>query len=103
MSSAKDRVLITGAGGMLGNAIYPYFSSRFQHVTATDKDTNESWISHLDVRDSAQLRLTFERLKPSLVLHRAACTDLEYRGADTQAIIDSVVAYSTSVTLPACP
>ena len=75
MSSAKDRVLITGAGGMLGNAIYPYFSSRFQHVTATDKDTNESWISHLDVRDSAQLRLTFERLKPSLVLHLAACTD----------------------------
>ena len=73
-----ERVLITGAGGMLGNAIYPYFFERFAQVTATDKDVNEKWISHLDVRDTAALEATFENVKPDLVLHLAACTDLEF-------------------------
>lgn len=74
----KDRVLITGCGGMLGNAVYPYFSSRYETVRATDKDVNESWIEALDIRDGAALRRTFADLKPDLVLHLAACTDLEF-------------------------
>lgn len=74
----NERVLITGAGGMLGNAVYPYFSSRFTHLSATDKDVNESWLSHLDVRDTAELRRRFASIKPTLVLHLAACTDLEF-------------------------
>lgn len=74
----NERVLITGAGGMLGNAIYPYFSSRFANLFATDKDLNESWLRHLDVRDTAALRCWFADIKPSLVLHLAACTDLEF-------------------------
>lgn len=73
-----ERVLITGAGGMLGNAVFPYFSSRFGSVTATDRDVNESWLEHLDVRDTQRLRRTFESLKPTIVLHLAACTDLEF-------------------------
>jgi dTDP-4-dehydrorhamnose reductase len=74
----EERVLITGAGGMLGNAIYPYFSSRFKNVTATDKDVNEAWISHLDVRDTSELRRHITQIKPTIVLHLAACTDLEF-------------------------
>lgn len=74
----EDSVLITGAGGMLGNAVYPYFSSRYPRLTATDKDVNEPWLSSLDVRDTGALRGQFERLKPTLVLHLAACTDLEF-------------------------
>jgi dTDP-4-dehydrorhamnose reductase len=74
----NERVLITGAGGMLGNAVYPYFSSRFANLTATDKDVNESWLSHLDIRDKAELRRHFATIKPTLVLHLAACTDLEF-------------------------
>jgi dTDP-4-dehydrorhamnose reductase len=73
-----ERVLITGAGGMLGNAIYPYFSSRFARVTATDKDISESWISRLDVRHTADLRKHIADLRPTIVLHLAACTDLEF-------------------------
>lgn len=73
-----ERVLITGCGGMLGNAIYPYFSSRYRTVTATDKDVNETWLKYLDVRDRDGLRRTFEELRPTLVLHLAAATDLEF-------------------------
>lgn len=74
----KSRVLITGAGGMLGNAIFPYFSSRFSNLSATDKDVNESWLERLDVRDTAELRRWFSAIRPTLVLHLAACTDLEF-------------------------
>lgn len=73
-----ERVLITGAGGMLGNAVFPYFSSRYETVRATDKDVNEPWLEYLDVRDSAALRRKFSELQPTLVLHLAACTDLEF-------------------------
>jgi len=62
---------------MLGNAVFPYFSSRFDTLRATDKDVNESWLEFLDVRDSAALRATFAQFKPTLVLHLAAITDLE--------------------------
>ena len=71
-------VLITGAGGMLGNAIYPYFASCFGSVFATDKDVNESWLQYLDVRDPAALRRAMEDVRPAVVLHLAACTDLEF-------------------------
>ena len=69
---------MTGAGGMLGNAVYPYFSKRFGSVTATDRDVNETWLEPLDVREGDALRRTFERVRPTLVLHLAACTDLEF-------------------------
>ncbi|MBL0167327.1 MAG: NAD(P)-dependent oxidoreductase [Propionivibrio sp.] len=74
----KERILITGAGGMLGNAIFPYFSSRFEIISATDIDVSEPWIEYLDVRDTATLRRKFAEFKPNLVLHLAACTDLEF-------------------------
>src|SRR5688572_25087712 len=73
-----ERVLITGAGGMLGNAVYPYFAKRFSSVVATDKDPNETWLDTLDVRESPALRAAFARVRPKIVLHLAACTDLEF-------------------------
>ncbi len=63
---------------MLGNAVFPYFSSRFSSVCATDKDVNEAWLRPLDVREITQLRTWFSEVKPTLVLHLAACTDLEF-------------------------
>ncbi|MGD9954059.1 MAG: NAD(P)-dependent oxidoreductase, partial [Burkholderiales bacterium] len=74
----SDRVLITGSGGMLGNAVYPYFASRYKTIRATDKDVNESWIELLDIREGTELRRAFADLRPNLVLHLAACTDLEF-------------------------
>lgn len=63
---------------MLGNAIFPYFSSRFEVVHASDKDVSEPWLEELDVRHPGALRRKFSELRPDIVLHLAACTDLEF-------------------------
>lgn len=73
-----ERVLITGGGGMLGNAVYPYFVARCGQVRATDKRLAEPWLELLDVSDDAALRAAMAEFKPQLVLHLAAETDLEY-------------------------
>lgn len=75
---SKKKVLITGCGGMLGQAVYKVFSDKYESVTATDIDLNESWISYLDVRDIIECESYFKKTKPDIVLHLAALTDLEY-------------------------
>lgn len=74
----KEKVLITGCGGMLGKAIYSVFSSKYESVLATDIDINESWLKPLDVRDLTACETVFNEFKPNIVLHLAALTDLEY-------------------------
>ncbi len=71
-------VLITGCGGMLGSAVYQTFNNNFKRVVATDIDLNESWLQYLDVRDIGMCAKFFEEVKPDLVIHLAALTDLEY-------------------------
>jgi dTDP-4-dehydrorhamnose reductase len=73
-----ETVLITGCGGMLGSAVYPYFEARYAEVLATDRDVDETWLETLDVRDSVRLKEVFEHLQPDLVLHLAAETNLEW-------------------------
>lgn len=73
-----NKVFITGCGGMLGDAIYPYFACHCKYVLASDKVTNEKWLMQLDVRDDKHLSQVFKEYKPDLVLHLAAETDLEY-------------------------
>ena len=98
----KDkRIFITGCGGMLGNAIYPHFKSRYRHVLATDKVVNEPWLEQLDIRDETKLKSTFEAFQPNIVLHLAAETDLEYCEAhpdichDTNSSATKHIAYLT--------
>tara|TARA_B100000315_G_scaffold214536_1_gene213200 strand:- start:10791 stop:11699 length:909 start_codon:yes stop_codon:yes gene_type:complete len=74
----KERVLITGCGGMLGQAVYSVFTEKYKNVLATDIDLNESWLSRMDVRDIYECEKTFIAFKPDIVLHLAALTDLEY-------------------------
>jgi dTDP-4-dehydrorhamnose reductase len=75
-----NRVLITGCGGMLGNAIYPYFKARCANVLATDieiEPDETGWLSYLDARDAVAMRKAFVSFKPDLVLHLAALVDVE--------------------------
>jgi len=73
-----QRVLITGCGGMLGGAIYEFFRMHSPVVVATDKILSESMHRQLDVRDTHGLRAIMSDLRPDLVLHLAAETDLEW-------------------------
>jgi dTDP-4-dehydrorhamnose reductase len=76
--NTNDRVLLLGAGGMLGAAVYEAAASRYANVLATDIDVNEPWLVHQDFRDLASLEGIFEEFRPSIVFHLGALTDLEY-------------------------
>jgi hypothetical protein len=49
--NSEARVLITGCGGMLGDAMYHTYPTRYQHVYATDIVLNEPWLARHDVRE----------------------------------------------------
>jgi len=71
------KILITGCGGMLGEAVYAELKDKYK-VYATDIDLNESWLSYLDVRLADDIDKIFKKIKPDAVLHLAALTDMEY-------------------------
>jgi dTDP-4-dehydrorhamnose reductase len=80
MQLQYKKVFITGCGGMLGNAIYPYFKARAPEVLAIDIEIEEhekDWLTYLDVREPEQLKKTFQEFQPDLVLHLAALVDVE--------------------------
>ena len=76
--NADARVLITGCGGMLGDAMYQTFAEAYRHVYATDLVVTEPWLTRLDVRAMADCERAFAEVRPTVVLHLAALTDLEY-------------------------
>ncbi len=76
MIRPESKVLITGCGGMLGEAVYATFSPKCT-VRATDIDLNESWLTKLDVRDKAAVTALCEEFKPDYIVHLAALTDME--------------------------
>jgi dTDP-4-dehydrorhamnose reductase len=75
-----ERVLITGCGGMLGKAMYEKAVAKYgaSSVLATDIDLNETWLSKLDVRNIQDYEKAILDWKPTIILHLAALTDLEY-------------------------
>ncbi|HBS85597.1 MAG: NAD(P)-dependent oxidoreductase [Bacteroidetes bacterium GWF2_38_335] len=74
----NQKVLITGCGGMLGDAVYAEFSKNYSQVMATDINLTENWLTYLDVREIDQCEKAFDTFKPDIVLHLAALTDLEF-------------------------
>lgn len=79
------RFLITGAAGMLGSAVVPALLRAGHHVVATDIDlsTSRPWghrgptLAHLDVRSREELDEAMAVVRPDMVAHLAAETDLE--------------------------
>jgi dTDP-4-dehydrorhamnose reductase len=64
------KVLVTGAKGMLGTDLCREWRTRGYEISATD-------IQEMDVREPAQVQKTFADVKPELVLHLAALTDVD--------------------------
>lgn len=79
------RVLITGAAGMLGSAVYPAMVAAGHDVVATDLKPRELAglpMGRLDVRVYSEMVGAIERSRADLMLHLAAETDLETCEAD---------------------
>ncbi len=63
------KILVTGAAGMLGSDLRPIFAEKHDLVL-TD-------IKELDVRDPAQVLRWSEQVRPDIILHLAAATDVD--------------------------
>lgn len=63
------RVLVTGAGGMLGNALLPVLQSDHQVIGLTRKDC--------DLCDESAVENIFQAKKPEFVIHLAAFTNVD--------------------------
>lgn len=77
MINSDTRVLITGCGGMLGEAVHQLFNEKSK-VLATDIDINENWLTFLDVRDKDSVNKTAKDFSPDVIIHLAALTDMEF-------------------------
>lgn len=73
----NSRIYIAGCGGMLGEAVYEYFSGRV-NVKATDIDLNTGWLEYADVRDYNKMEESIKEFNPHIIINLAALTDLEY-------------------------
>ncbi|MBC7931045.1 MAG: sugar nucleotide-binding protein, partial [Rubrivivax sp.] len=64
------KILITGAGGMVGRALVAHGASRGDEVVALERE-------HLDITKPDDVRATFERERPDTVVNCAAWTDVD--------------------------
>ena len=71
------KVLVTGADGMLGTALCPIFAKRGHNVLATDLVPSNEGSKHLDVRNYNEVKEMVEKVKPDIVIHLAAETDVQ--------------------------
>src|SRR3989338_5767931 len=71
------RVLVTGAAGMLGHDLCNELERQSHEVIRTDIRTKESKIRKLDVTDKNGVFAAVEQIKPDLVAHLAAETDVD--------------------------
>ena len=80
------KILVTGAGGMLGSGFVPALVAAGHEVRASDIRRRRGalpWgpdgpeLEHLDVRVRAEVDAAFAAVRPDLVCHLAAETDLE--------------------------
>src|SRR5512140_680825 len=70
-------VLVTGSDGMLGSALCPALKKRNYNVFATDLAPSNDETKYLDVRNFNQVNDMVDKIKPDIVMHLAAETDVD--------------------------
>jgi dTDP-4-dehydrorhamnose reductase len=77
MIHKSDRVVATGCGGMLGEAVHEVFKD-ICDFRPSDIDLNAPWLERLDVRSAGDVSAYLNKVKPNFIIHLAALTDMEY-------------------------
>ncbi len=71
------KVLVTGAEGMVGSTLCPALRREGHQVQVTDLKPMSAECQLLDVRDRAAVSRTIDTVRPELVMHLAAETDVD--------------------------
>lgn len=71
------RAIVTGANGMLGNALCPLLSDNNFEVVATDCVQSNTVLEFIDVRDFNEFKKFVDKIKPDIIFHLAAETDVD--------------------------
>jgi dTDP-4-dehydrorhamnose reductase len=71
------RILVTGAAGMLGDSLVPILGEDNHEVFPTDINITDPRIKYLDVREIDEIFKIVNTIKPDMIIHLAAETDLE--------------------------
>ena len=64
------KMIIAGAGGMLGKAFYQEFKNNY-NLTCTDIDLNESWLTYNDFGDLESYKELCFKIRPDILIHLA--------------------------------
>jgi len=75
--TAKQRIYMAGAGGMLGDAFHRVFGEAHA-IACSDIDVNADWLTCLDFRDFEAYRHAVSDFRPDCLFHLGAHTSLEY-------------------------
>jgi len=71
------KILVTGAAGMLGSSLCPILTKKGHKVIATDLTPGDEKLETLDVRSIKQMDVFMDKVKPDIVMHLAAETDVD--------------------------
>ena len=74
---AGQRAIVTGAGGQLGKYLVPALRASGADVVAFGSRPAEGIDVALDLADEAATAREVDRARPDLVIHAAACTDVD--------------------------
>ena len=71
------RIFVTGASGMVGTALCPELARHGHEVVRTDLRPSDEATEPLDVRNGEEIRTVLGAVRPALVMHLAAETDVD--------------------------
>ncbi len=75
---AAGKILLTGAGGMLGRALYQELSRNNSYVVrASTLHPTDRWQTKLDITKYDEYAAAVAEFRPDYIIHAAALTDLE--------------------------
>ena len=81
MPRNSKKVFVTGSSGLLGKAVIGYFRNFYDVHTTYYKNyfpLDGCNLAKIDLRNKSTINLLLKKINPSLIIHTAALTDVDY-------------------------